>query len=117
VIDCAFHGVLTRDAEPKVSANGKSYVRLVVRIGAGDACHFASVAAFNDLDELRGLGKDSRVYVEGDLTLGVWTDRSGKPQPSLSVMAWRVIAQRIGRNRGKQAPRKNAQQMELGGIA
>jgi hypothetical protein len=114
-IDCAFSGTLTRGADAKTSASGKDYVRLVVRIGGGDGAHFASVGAFNDLAEVGALEKGSRVYVEGALTLGVWNDRDGNPRPSLSVAAYRVVAQRIGRNRSRENKRP-AKQLELGGL-
>jgi hypothetical protein len=45
-IEAAFFGVLGRDAEFKTSKNGKSYLRLNVRVGDGDA-QWISVMAFD----------------------------------------------------------------------
>jgi hypothetical protein len=79
-IDAAFHGVLGRDAEIKVSNAGNNCVRLNVRVGSGDAAQWVQVLAFNDLDELAALTKGDKVYCEGTLTASAWIDnRSGTP--------------------------------------
>jgi single-stranded DNA-binding protein len=118
-IDAAFFGVLGKDPERKTSQNGKPYVRLSVRVGSGDGAQWVQVLAFNELDGLAELTKGDRVYCEGPLSVSAWLDqRDGKAKPNLTVLAWKAEAtHRIGRNRGKQAPRKNGQQLEMGGLS
>jgi single-stranded DNA-binding protein len=104
MIDCAFYAVVGRDPERKTSKNGRTYLRLNVRAGNGDAAVWVSVMAFNDVDELaERLKKDSKVYIEGTITADAWIDRDGKARPNLNVMTWHCVeTHRIGRNKPKR---------------
>jgi hypothetical protein len=46
MIECAFHGVLARDAERKTSKNEKAYLRLNV-VENGEKALFVNVMAFD----------------------------------------------------------------------
>jgi single-stranded DNA-binding protein len=102
-IECALFGTLTRDAEPKVSKAGKSYLKLNVRVGDGDSVVWVSVMAFG-VDELATkLLKGAALYLEGSIRMDEWTAQDGSVKHGLSVMARRVELSAIGKNR----PRKD----------
>jgi single-stranded DNA-binding protein len=105
-IECAFFGTLGRDCERKVSASGKRYLRLSVRIGDGDGAQWVSVLAFDPeaIEVVDQLVQGARVYVEGKLELSVWTSNGGVRRQGLSVMSWHCRLSAIGRNRPKKKP-------------
>jgi hypothetical protein len=41
-IECAFFGTLGRDAESKISKNGKPYLRFTCRVGESDASQWVN---------------------------------------------------------------------------
>jgi single-stranded DNA-binding protein len=100
-IECALFGVLGRDAESKISKNGKQYLRLNIRCGDGDAAQWISAMVFgDDVPELAArLEKGSRVYLEGTLKLNAWTRADGVERHGLSVMSWHCRLAAIGRNK------------------
>jgi single-stranded DNA-binding protein len=113
-IETAFYGFLGRDAETKISANGRRYVRLNIRVGSGDAAQWLQALVFDDdvLDEIAALTKGDRVYIEGALTATAWIDqRGGKPEarPSLTVMASHAMPMhQIGRRAARRRRREPA---------
>jgi Single-strand binding protein family len=112
-IDCAFHGVLSKEPERKTSQGGRAYLRLSVRVGAGDGAVWLDILCFADVDELGGrLHKDSKVYLEGQISAKAYLDqRTQSPRASLSVMSWHVIeTHRIGRNRCPKGDRDSGAQ-------
>jgi single-stranded DNA-binding protein len=106
-IEAAFFGALGRDAEPKVSAAGKNYLRANVRVGDGDAAQWISVLAFDAaaIEAADKFLKGARVYVEGRLTLGEYTAGDGSKRASLSCMSWHCRLAQIGRNKPKRKSR------------
>lgn len=102
-IEAAFFGVLTRDAEAKVSKNGKAYARLNIRLGDGEA-QWINVTSFDQqaIAAVDKLTKGARVYVEGSLTLNKWTGQDGVERHGLSVMSWHTRLAAIGRNKSKR---------------
>lgn len=103
-IEAAFFGQLGRDAEPKTSKSGKTYLRLSVRVGDGDAAQFISVLAF-DADAIAAADRylrGARVYVEGRLSLNEWTNADGVVKAGLSVLSWHCRLAQIGRNKVKR---------------
>jgi single-stranded DNA-binding protein len=70
-IECAFFGTLGDDAGEKTSSKGKTYLRLRIRVGEGDAGQWVSVLAFDPeaVAASRSLTKGARVYLEGTLKL------------------------------------------------
>jgi single-stranded DNA-binding protein len=103
-IEAAMFGALGRDAESKVSKNGKQYLRLNIRVGDGDAAQWINATVF-DADAIAiaaKLVKNSRVYLEGRLSLDAWTAQDGTPRHGLSIMSWHCRLSQIGRN--KPAP-------------
>ncbi|MHC2536012.1 single-stranded DNA-binding protein [Bradyrhizobium diazoefficiens] len=100
-IECAFFGVLGRDAENKVSGSGKNYLRLNVRTGDGDAAQWLNVMCF-DADAIAVVDKmvkGARVYVEGKLSLDEWTAQDGSKRHGLSAVSWHCHLSQIGRNK------------------
>jgi len=104
-IEAAFFGILTRDAEAKISSAGKPYLRIIgLRIGDGDKVQWASVTAF-DQDAIATADKfvkGTAVYVEGRLTLDKWTDHGGASRSGLSCMSWHCRLAQIGRHKTKR---------------
>ena len=112
-IDCAFYGSLGRDPEQKTSQNGRTYLRLNIRVGMGDAAQWVSVLAFNDVDILAArLRKDSRVYIEGTVSASGWLDKDNQARANLQVLTSHCIeTHRIGQNR---PPRDGGQRTSTG---
>lgn len=100
-IECALFGVLGRDAEPKISQSGKSYLRLSIRVGDGDSAQWVSVLAFDEraLEVAEKLVAGARVYVEGKLNTSEWTGQDGEKRFGLSVMSWHCRLSQIGRQK------------------
>jgi single-stranded DNA-binding protein len=107
-IECAFFGALGRDAEAKTSKAGKSYLRLNVRVGDGEAAQWISVTAFDPraIEQADKFIKGARVYVEGRLSADEWTNAEGVKRFGLSVMSWHCRLSEIGRNK-KSQPKRN----------
>ena len=105
-IEAAFFGSLGRDCERKVSASGKRYLRLSVRVGDGDGAQWVSVLAFDPeaIEVADKLVQGARVYVEGKLELSEWTGSNGARRQGLSVMSWHCRLPHIGRNKPKKKP-------------
>ncbi|MET4242721.1 single-stranded DNA-binding protein [Bradyrhizobium sp. RT10b] len=105
-IECAFFGMLGRDAESKVSGSGKRYLRLNVRTGDGDAAQWLNVMCF-DADAVEAaekMVKGARVYIEGKLSLDEWTAQDGSKRHGLTAVSWHCRLSQIGRNK---PPRQN----------
>jgi hypothetical protein len=69
MIEAAMFGVLGKDAERKTSGSGKSYLRLNLRVGDGDAAQWVSAMTF-DPDAIAiadKMVKGCRIYIEGRL--------------------------------------------------
>src|ERR1700738_1513574 len=100
-IEAAFLGTLGKNAESKVSASGKAYLRLNVRVGDGDSAQWVSVMAFDQdaIDAADKMTTGARVYVEGRLSINEWTGKDGAKRTGLSVMSWHCRLSQIGRNK------------------
>ena len=103
-IEVALFGVLGRDAESKISKNGKEYLRINVRCGDGDTAQWINAMTFDPeaIAAADRLVKGSRVYIEGTLRLDSWTGQDGAERHGLSVMSWHCKLAGIGRNRPKR---------------
>jgi hypothetical protein len=88
-IECAFHGFVAADAEAKVSAAGKNWVRLRAGVGKDDEVQWVGIAVFGKAAEgAAALKKGDKIYVE----------RTG-----LSVAAFKCERTHlIGRNRPRR---------------
>lgn len=104
MIECAFLGVLGRDAEQKISKSGNSYLRLSVRVGDGDAATWVSVLSFDSaaVEISDRFVKNAKVYVEGKLSLNEWTNTDGVVKTSLSVMSFHTRLAQVGRQKVKR---------------
>jgi single-stranded DNA-binding protein len=103
-IEAALFGMLGKDAEAKTSAAGKSYLRLNIRTGDGDAAQWISAMCF-DADAIalaEQLRKGARVYIEGTLKLDEWSGADGARRHGLSLMSWHCRLSQIGRNRPRR---------------
>jgi single-stranded DNA-binding protein len=118
-IEAAFFGALGRDAEAKTSKGGKSYLRINVRIGDGDAVQWVNATVFDTkaIAVADKLIKGSSVYIEGKLSLDEWTAQDGAKRHGLSVMSWHCRLAQIGRNRPKRESGKPAQDDPASGRA
>ena len=113
-IECAFWGVLGKDPELRTSKTGNAFATMNVAVTVGkaddgkDISQWVRVACFGETAETIAAKawKGDRVYVEGQLTLNTWADKTtGETKTGLNVAAWRcekVAA--IGKNRERQAP-------------
>ncbi|MBS0244224.1 MAG: single-stranded DNA-binding protein, partial [Proteobacteria bacterium] len=80
-IECAFTGKLGQAPELRTSKAGKAWCALSVRVGDGDGAQWVRVAVFGEMANAAvGLEKGTSVYVEGSLTLNIWTGASGEPR-------------------------------------
>ena len=115
-IECAFFGTLGRDAEAKTSKSGKSYLRLNVRVGDGDAAQWVSVMAFDSkaIELADKLVKGANVYVEGRLALDEWTGQDGAKRHGLSVMSFHCRLAQIGRN--NRSPNTTSRRQQRGAV-
>jgi single-stranded DNA-binding protein len=109
-IEAAFFGALGRDADSKVSGSGKSYLRLNVRVGDGEAVQWVNATVFDAkaIEAADKLVKGSRVYLEGRLSLDEWTGQDGAKRHGLSMMSWHCRLAQIGRNKSKPVRDKAA---------
>jgi single-stranded DNA-binding protein len=110
-IEAAFVGTLGRDAEGKVSKNGKPYLRLNARVGGGDAAQWVSILVFdgNVAESPEKFMKGARVYCEGTIKLEEWTGQDGAKRAGLSCFASLCRLSEIGSNKPKtQKPAKSA---------
>jgi single stranded DNA-binding protein len=113
-IEVALFGVLGRDAESKISKNGKEYLRINVRCGDGDTAQWINAMTFDPeaIAAADRLVKGSRVYIEGTLRLDSWTGQDGAERHGLSVMSWHCKLAAIGRNRPKRESGDSEQRPE-----
>jgi single-stranded DNA-binding protein len=103
-IEAALFGMLGKDAETKTSAAGKSYLRLNIRTGDGDAAQWISAMCF-DAEAIAvadSMVKGARCYIEGTLKLDEWIGQDGVKRHGLSVMSWHCRLSQIGRNRPRR---------------
>jgi single-strand DNA-binding protein len=105
-IETAILGTLGRDAESKISKNGRPYLRLSVRAGDSDTGQWVNVMTFDEtaIAAADKFTKGTRCYIEGKLTLDQWTTQDGEKRTSLSVMSWHCKLAAIGRNKSQAAP-------------
>lgn len=107
-IECAFHGFLASDAEPKTSQAGKKWARLRVGVGKDDAVQWLSVAVFGKAAETASeLKKGDRCYCEGTIKLDTWRGNDGVDRQGLAVTCFKIEkTHRIGRNRPPREQQK-----------
>jgi single-stranded DNA-binding protein len=103
-IECAFFGVLGRDAESKTSKAGKPYLKLACRVGDGEAAQWVNVMSFDQeaIAAADKLVKGARLYVEGRLQLDKWTAQDGTERHGLSCMSGYTRLPQIGANKPKR---------------
>lgn len=109
-IEAAFFGTLGRDAELKTSAKGKRYLRANIAVSEGEATTWVSAMIFDAaaIDDSAKFVKGARIYLEGRLQLGEWTDRDGNQRHGLSVMSWHCRLSQIGRNKPQRERKQEA---------
>src|SRR5262245_47475640 len=115
-IEAAFLGVLTRDAEVRVSKTDKKFLQFNVRVGTdGERAQWVNVVSFDAAArELAGkMTKDTRVYTEGRLSLSEWTGKDGTARQGLSVIASHIRVAEIG----EAKPKRSKPQRSKAGIS
>lgn len=102
-IECAFPATVTRDAEIKTTAAGRSFLKLGVSTGRDEKQQYVSVLAWRDTftDLATALVKGTRLYIEGKLEMRVWNGEA-----SLSVSASVIQPLGLIGARKPKAPRK-----------
>jgi single-stranded DNA-binding protein len=105
MIECAFFGVLTRDADQRISKSGKPFTLLNVVVGDGDARQFVSTIVFGEAAlNVATLEKGRRVYIEGRIEISEWTGQDGARRSGLKVTSFHAIeVSKIGRRRERKA--------------
>ena len=96
-----------RDGEQKTSAAGNSYGVVTLSADSGNTDDagkpvpaFMRVLAFGALASVAAnLRKGWRCYLEGALSVGIWTTSDGIAKLDLSVKAFRLEPTRIGKDR------------------
>jgi single-stranded DNA-binding protein len=101
MIECAFVGVLGRDAEVKSSAKGRQYLKLNLRVAEGDDAQWVSTLSFDPeaIPQAARFMKGCKIYVEGRINMNEWQDQAGGKRFGLAAIAnySRLVA--IGRHR------------------
>jgi single-stranded DNA-binding protein len=111
VIDCAFYGFCANDAEPKVSAGAKNWVRLRIGVGRDENIQWLSVSVFGRAAaDAANLKKLDKVYIEGSIKLDSWRGNDGVERHGLSVAAFKCEkTHAIGRNKPRRDDQPNGQ--------
>ena len=114
MIDCAFYGRVTADADPRISQAGKPWVRLRVGVGKDDDVQWVSIAVFGKAAQTAAkLRKGDRIYCEGTIKVDTWRGQDGTERHGLSVASFKVEkTHNIGRNR-----LENGRSISAGGAA
>jgi single-stranded DNA-binding protein len=85
---CGFVGTLTVDAQNKISAAGKNWTSLNVKVGDGKNTQWLNCAVFgDDAASVAALRAGAAVYIEGRLELRRWENHGGHKMSGLSVAA------------------------------
>jgi single-stranded DNA-binding protein len=107
MIDCAFYGRVTADADPRISQAGKPWVRLRVGVGKDDDVQWVSIAVFGKAAQTAAkLRKGDRIYCEGTIKVDTWRGQDGTERHGLSVASFKVDrTHNIGRNRPERDER------------
>jgi single-stranded DNA-binding protein len=103
-IECAFFGALTRDADHRISKNGKPFTLLNAVVGDGEARQFVSVIVFGDAaGEVAQLEKGRRVYCEGRIEINEWVGQDGAKRAGLKVVSFNAReVSKIGRRKDRK---------------
>jgi single-stranded DNA-binding protein len=111
-IEVALFGILGRDAESKVSKNGKPYLRLNVRCGDGDVAQWVGAMVFDEqaVAAADKMLKGARVYLEGSIKLDEWTGQDGSKRAGLSVMSWHCRLAAIGQHKPRREHKDGSRQ-------
>jgi len=111
-IEAALFGTLGKDAERKISKNGRPYLRLNIAVSEGDTTTWINAMAFDEraIAVADKLVKGARVYLEGRLSLNEWTAQDGTTRTGLSILSWHCRLAAIGRNK----PKRDTKDREFG---
>jgi len=113
-IEAALEGRVGQAPTMRTSKAGKPWCTFSVAVGADDNLTWVGVSAFGkQAEDLEGLEKGVRIYVEGRLTLETWTASDGAQRTGLKLAAFTVqpIGQ-IGRRKPARASEKGRERQE-----
>jgi len=101
MIECAFIGVLGRDAEVKTSGKGRQYLKMDLRVAENDDAQWVTTLSFdpNAIPLAGTFVKGAKVYVEGRISMNEWQDQSGAKRFGLAAIANHSRLVAIGRHR------------------
>lgn len=120
MIDALIAGKLQGAPAQRVGKSGKPFTTAKVRAAAGEGeSMFVNVIAFSATAgaALMALGDGDSVALAGSVTIKIWTDREGKPHPSLDIVAGQVLtAYHVTRKRKAVAsePEQSSQPRQTG---
>lgn len=106
-IEAALWGSAIRDGEVRTSKSGNEFavLNLMTQDGSvGDdgkpVTIFVKVLCFGQyVNVARQIKKSDRIYVEGQLSAGIWRPADGEPRLDLNIKAFVLHKTAIGRNR------------------
>jgi single-stranded DNA-binding protein len=100
MIECAFVGMLGRDAEVRSSAKGRQYLKLNLRVAENDDAQWVSTLSFDPEAIPQGgtFLKGCKVYIEGRISMNEWTDQAGGKRFGLAAIANYSRLVQIGRH-------------------
>jgi single-stranded DNA-binding protein len=101
MIECAFVGVLGRDAEVRTSAKGRQHLKMNVRCAEGDDAQWVSTLSFDEqaIQQACAFLKGCKIYIEGRISMNEWQDQSGAKRFGLAAIANHSRLVAIGRHR------------------
>jgi len=94
MIDALVTGRLVGKSVARTASNGNAYVTFKLRVPtANGEAQFVSVIAFAEriVEALRALDDGDCVSLSGELSIGEWTDASGKIRPQIKLTAHAAI--------------------------
>ena len=94
-------GVLTRQAEERLSKTGKTYLKATIRDGSGDGARWISVFAFADAvrETIADMAGGDPIAVSGEIDCEIYTPETGPPKVSWSIKVDGVLSAQTGRKR------------------
>ena len=107
-------GVLTRQAEERLSKTGRPYLKATVRDGSGDGARWVVAFVFNDAvrEAISGMAAGEAIAVAGEIDAEIFTPEAGPARISwsikvdgvLSAPAHNLTGKRPTPARGNEAP-------------
>ena len=91
-------GVLTRQAEERLSKTGKPYLKATIRDGSGDGARWVAAFVFNDAvrEAISGMAAGEAIAVAGEIDAEIFTPEAGPARISWSIKVDGVLSAQTG---------------------